>query len=648
MTGSIRSTARNPVAIALMGLLILVFLVLGVGGGGRFPDAFRATRADSVVTAGGHAVGAQFFQKAFEQEKQKYETDSKQLVSREALVRAGFDQQLLRAMALEQAQAEMLGRAGVSPSPALVDAQIKKQPLFFDRVTGKFSQQQFTQFLANQGLTPRLVQEELTDELAQRHFLASMQAGFKIPRIYAALGAVGAMENRDVSYFTLDPKSVPTPPPPTDAQLSAFMKEHAAQITRPEMRVLTLVRISAAAISPSVTIDDAAVQKEFAFRKDSLSTPEIRTVIQIPVKTAAEAAAAVARLSRGDDPAAIAHALGAEPVSYVEKPQSAIADRKLAIAAFGLKAGQVAGPVPGDLGLAALKVLKITPAVGVTLQSARAKIEADLRNKAARDRAYQMSQKFDDARQAGASVADAAQKIGASVLAIGPVNALGVGLDGTPAAALNEKILKDAFAQHPGEDADLHDAGQGEYFEVKVDRVLPPALPSLDEARPQLGRAFMTQSYLAAIKARAESLMAKVRGGASLDQVAQSIGARVMRESGMQRVNAQKYQALGRDFLVDIFGAKPGTVFAAGGPTGIFIARLDAVRPGEAQSMVSVLDPIRGRLSQDYMRDVVDAAKSAAEQKVPVSVNVTLARQAIGVDPNIVGKPGDKGAANAK
>ena len=50
MTGSLRSTARNPVAIALMGLLILVFLLLGVGGGGRFPDMFRGGKADAVVS----------------------------------------------------------------------------------------------------------------------------------------------------------------------------------------------------------------------------------------------------------------------------------------------------------------------------------------------------------------------------------------------------------------------------------------------------------------------------------------------------------------------------------------------------------------------------------------------------------------------
>ena len=52
MTGALRSTARNPVAVALMGVLILVFLILGVGGGSRFPDLLAGTRGDAVAAAG--------------------------------------------------------------------------------------------------------------------------------------------------------------------------------------------------------------------------------------------------------------------------------------------------------------------------------------------------------------------------------------------------------------------------------------------------------------------------------------------------------------------------------------------------------------------------------------------------------------------
>ena len=48
---------------------------------------------------------------------------------------------------------------------------------------------------------------------------------------------------------------VPKPTPPTDAQLLAFMKEHASQLTIPETRVITLVSFSSKALAPTVALD---------------------------------------------------------------------------------------------------------------------------------------------------------------------------------------------------------------------------------------------------------------------------------------------------------------------------------------------------------------------------------------------------------
>jgi peptidyl-prolyl cis-trans isomerase D len=217
MTGSLRSTARNPVAIALMGLLILVFLILGVGGGGRFPDAFRGARADSVITAGGHATSVNDFRRIFQQQKQRLEEQTKQTYTNEFLVNNGFDQELLNQIALDDGQTEMLARAGVVPDPSLIDAQIRQIPVAFDRVTGKFSERQFTEFLASQGLTPRQVQTQLGDELAERHFTYAVASGFKAPNVYGALSAIAGLQNRDVTYFVLEPKAVVQPLPPTDA-----------------------------------------------------------------------------------------------------------------------------------------------------------------------------------------------------------------------------------------------------------------------------------------------------------------------------------------------------------------------------------------------------------------------------------------------
>jgi peptidyl-prolyl cis-trans isomerase D len=648
MTGSLRSTARNPVAIALMGMLILVFLILGVGGGGRFPDAFRGARADSVITAGGHATSMSDFRRIWEQQKQRIEEQDKQTFTNEFLVQNGADQELLGQIALDDAQTEMLARAGIVPDASLIDAQIRQIPVAFDRVTGKFSERQFTEFLASQGLTPRQVQTELGDELAERHFAYAAAAGFRAPGAFAALSAIAALQNRDVSYFVLESKAVVQPQPPTDGQLQAFEKQHAAALMRPEMRVISLARFSAAALASTVTVSDADIQKEFDARKASLSTPETRTVIQIPVKTAAEGQAAAQRLAKGEDPTAVARSLGAEPVIYDNKPRTAIADGKLATVAFGMKEGQVAGPVQGDLGLAAVKVSKITAATTPTLASARAKIESDLKTKAAQNKAYELSQKFDDARQSGASVVDAAQKAGAPAVTVGPFTNTGADGLGRPVTDINDKIAKAAFALHAGEDSDIQDAGPGEYYAFKVDKVIAPSVPALDEIRPQLTQAYIHEQLGAALRAKADALITQIKQGKSMDEVAVSVGSTVTHQQGLQLVKAQQYQALGREFLTQVFGQKPGALFGAGGPNGVFIARLDAIRPGDPVETARFLRAIEPRVSQDYLRDLITTAKVAAEKAVRVNVNVKLAHQALGIDPATLGKAGTKGAGGGQ
>jgi peptidyl-prolyl cis-trans isomerase D len=642
MTGALRTTAKNPVAIAMMGLLILVFLILGVGGGGHLSDIFGGTHGDDVVVAGAHSMNAKDFQRVFEQNRQRFEEQTKQQVTTELLVKNGADKQLLGEIANDEALTEMLRRAGVNPDPSLVDNEIKKLPFAFDKVTGQFSEQQFIQFLANQGLTPREAEAELTDQLTQRHFTVAAQNGFTIPYAFAALNAVTGLQNRDISYFTLPASSV-AQPPPTDAQLTAFMHEHAQQLMRPEMRMITVALFSAKALAPTVKVDPAQVQKEFDFKKDTLSTPERRTVIEIPVRTPAQARAAGVRLFKGESPDVIAKSFGTEAVSFPDTAQSAIPDRKVATAAFSLSEGQIAGPVQGDLGMAVIKVSKITPASKPDFAAARPGIEADLRARAAQNQSYALSQKFDDARQGGASVADAARKAGVAVLTAGPVTSTGVDADGKPVATLTPQILKSAFARAQGEDGDLEDAGAGEHFAVHVDRVLPPSLPPLEEKRALLTQAYVREQVVKALKARADGLIAQINKGLPMDQAAAQAGAHVVQQAGMQRIQAQQYKALGEEMLRGVFTAKPKDVFEAGADNGVNIVRLDAIRPGDQTATAHAIQTIAPRLSQAYYQDVTTSLRQAARRQIKVSINYALAQQTLGVDPQAAkgedGKP---------
>src|SRR5262249_40906917 len=154
--------------------------------------------------------------------------------------------------------------------------------------------------------------------------------------------------------------------------------------------------------------------------------------------------AVAARLQKGEQPAVVAKSLGVDAISYDGKPQSAIADHKLAAAAFRLQAGEI-GVVPGDLGLAVVKVDSITPGRGVTFEQARPALEAELRKDAAGEKVYALTQAYDDAHQKGANLAEAAKKAGVAATTLGPVTKDGRDQQGQPIAGLNQKLMDTAF-----------------------------------------------------------------------------------------------------------------------------------------------------------------------------------------------------------
>ena len=47
-----------------------------------------------------------------------------------------------------------------------------------------------------------------------------------------------------------------------------------------------------------------------------------------------------------------------------------------------------------------------------------------------------------------------------------------------------------------------------------------------------------------ALKAKSNALMNEVRKGASMDTVAAEVGAKVVRQTGMERIKARDYQAV--------------------------------------------------------------------------------------------------------
>jgi peptidyl-prolyl cis-trans isomerase D len=643
MLAAIRRFAKSWVATLLFGLLIVSFVVFGIGN----RSVFQQRVSNAVIVAGDRQVSRAAFKREFDRFKTRVEQQVGQPITPEIAAANGLDRQVLQGLAANEAFASVLTKIGVRPSDRLIADQIKKIPAFFDQVSGRFDEKAFKQKLAENGLTPPAFDAELRDDITQGHVGSGLVAGLRAPRAYAALAAIYGTESRDIGYFVVEPASVAQPTPPTDAQLTQFMKENAQRLTRPELRVLTVVRFSPAAVSASIPVDPAELQKRFDFRKDTLSTPETRSVIQVPAKDPASAAAIAQRLAKGEDPATVAKAAGVEAISYAGKPQSAIPDKKIAAAAFATPAGQVA-TVKGDLGLAVVKVLAVTPGKAVTLDQVRPALEAEIRKEAAAEKVYALTQAYDDAHQSGATLAQAATKAGVPSITLGPMTQQGRDAQGQPVPGLSQKLMETAWALPAGGESEVEEAGDGEYFAVRVEKITPPAMPALAEIRPMLAQAWTQRELASRMQTRADELAARVRKGESLDVVASSAGSAVTHLPGIDKQNAGKNPTLSQDMMAKTFTSKPGDVFTA--PFSHFayvVGKLEGVHTADAGTLARSTDQIRPQMSVAFFREIGETAKLAARQKVKVTIDANNAREAIGLEPldaktAPVGKPAGK------
>lgn len=639
MISFIRRIVKSWFAAILLGLVIISFVVVGNTG-----DVFGGMGRDTVVKAGTRVVTGVDFKREFDLYKAQAEERAGQPIPLDMAVERGLDRQVLEGVANRESFAELLDRMGVRVSDKQFAEQLRKIPDFFDRVTGKFDENLFKGALAQRQMTPESFERQARDEMAQQQAVAAMASGLRAPRAYAALGAAYALEGRDATWFVINPSMVPEPPKPTDAQLQAFMKENAEQLTRPEFRQLNVVRFSSQAMAPTVTVDPAEVQKRFDFRKESLSTPETRTIVQIPAKDAASATRIAQALAGGGDIATAAKAAGVEPVLYADKPRTAIVDRRVAAAAFALPEGAVSPPIQGELGYAVVKVMKVTPGRTATLADVRPAIEAELRADAAAEKVYAQTQVYEDAHLAGATLAEAAAKAGVQIIPVGPVTADGRNMTGQP-SGVPEQILKIGFELPGGGESDIEEGGQGEYFAVRVEKVIPAALPPLAEVRDSLTRAWMLRELVKSMQAKADGLAEQVRKGQSIAQVAAANGAEVTTALNVSRARAQESSALGRDFLIKMFTAKPGETFTAQSPQfGIAVAKLDSVHAARPEQVAPYVEPQRTQLTMDLFRQIGSAAEAYSRRKVKTRVDLDRARAALGLDPKEVGAEAGKTA----
>ena len=408
----------------------------------------------------------------------------------------------------------------------------------FKGMNGQFDPARFQAIIRNFGYSEARYLADQRRVSLRRQLAGTISAGLMPSN--TLLDALSQFQNekRSVEYIRLGAAQAGTIDPPSPETLASYFDEHKAQFRAPEYRKIAFVAITPEEIGKWSDVSDEDAKKLFEQRKDRLGTPEKRQVAQIVFPNAEEAQAARGRIASGTSFEDIAKERNLSPADYdlglVAK--SGILDPAIADAAFSLPSGEVSQPVQGKFGVALVKVGVIQPAIEPDYASVAQDLKKEIAVSRARDQVTNLRDKMEDERGGGASVVEAAQKLGLTPVTIDAVDRSGKTPTGQPAANIPPglDLVSQAFNSDVGVDNDALPY-RGGYVWYDVLAITPPRDRTLDEVKDKVEARWKDDQIAGRLKTKATDMVQKLDQGGKLADQAASIGVKVETATGLKR-----------------------------------------------------------------------------------------------------------------
>lgn len=600
----------------LFGLLIASFAVWGIG------DIFRgAGQSSAILEVGDIKVDRQDFSRELNREMNRL---SERFGER-------LDGEQARTLGLvDQVMGRMIGRALFDQTAEdlklvvtedQVRQRIRGEPAFKDELN-RFDRGRFVRALQASNLTEQEYVSTLRRDIVRQQIAGALTNAVTAPNTLADALYRYRAERRVAKVLIIPNESIEDLPTPDEASLEAYHKEFSAQFMAPERRALTVLELRPQDLADEIAVPEARVREEFEARKAEFGTPERRQIEQFVVTDEAVARKASGRISEGVTFAAAAKdATGNEPVDLGLIERSGL-PKELADAAFALEPGAASEPIRSTFGWHILRVVKVEPGKEANFDDVRETLAADIAMGQAIDSMVSMANQLDDELAGGATLDEAAERLGLTVRRIEAIDRQGKDPNGVAIENIpGGRFLEVAFQTAPGEESLLNELDDGSYFALRVDRVTPAQVRPLGEVRELVVQLWRDAQRAERARALANDIVDKARNGASLESLAEAGGYSVATTQPVSRFETNPGIALASGLPAKLFQLSAGEIATVTAPDRQLVIELDSVQaaqPGADEKEVSAL---RNGLAAAMRGDVIEQFVAAQRLRHSVRVN---------------------------
>ncbi|HET8898103.1 MAG TPA: SurA N-terminal domain-containing protein [Rhodanobacteraceae bacterium] len=624
MLQKLREHTSGWIAKIILGMLVFAFSFFGI-------ESYFMTQADtSVATVGGRPVAQQDFQNRMNQLRQQAQANPAQL-NPDDLDKPEFRAKVLDGLINQQLLLKANEDLGLVVGSNAIAQEIAAIPAF--QLNGKFDADTYKAVLAQQGMTPLGFQQKVKDDLAMRLLPTAVQGSALAPAYEVDAYLALRDQTRDVRYM-----DIPAPAASSGtigaADIDAYYKAHAADFMNPETVSIDYIELKADDMKTDAVPDEDAIKARYEQEKHRFVSPEQRLVshilVQVPANaTPAQQKAALAKaegiekqLAGGADFATVAKQdsddLGSKrqggDLGWIEPGMT---DKAFDGAVFGMAKGKVSQPVLSPEGYHIIWLRDVRPGSTKALAEVKPELIKELLG-SERERAFNdTAGKLTDLLYSNpSSLQPAVDKLGLTVKQAGPFTRQG----GASGVAANKDVIAAAFSDQVlvrGQNSDAINLGPNDLLVLRVARHQTATPKPLAEVSDTIKLRITMERREQAAKAQADTLLANLRKGESLDAIAAAHKLTVKTLAGLSRMdNKLLPQMVQEIFKMPHPAAKtPSSALVELGNGDFSLVVLDGVHDGdpskapeaEHKAIASQLQNLRGSAAMQGMLEVLRA-----------------------------------------
>ena len=620
MLQAIRDKAHGIFAWVMLVLVGIPFALWGIN------NYFEGGKEKPMAVVGDREIFERDVNRAYEN-----------LVSR--LGSSDYDEKQVRHEALEQLiNDELISQnardQGLAVSEADIRSYVQSQPYF--QSEGNLDKDKLKMVLATQGMSSPQFTAQVAKQLVDEQYVRGItETAFVTQQQLDAFYRLRNQE-RSIEYFTLPLKKYEGDIP--DKEVEAYYLENKSQFQNPEKVSVEYLSLTLDDVAGGFQVTEEELKTQYEEQKAQFVTPERRKVSHVLISAdmdkddTVKAAQAKAeqlreRLVKGEDFAKIAKEASDDKESGAKGGDLGFIDKEamdpnFANAAFALGNNEVSQPVKTPFGFHLIKVTELVPATTKKFEEVREELAKNYKRTSAENKFYDAKQKLDELSfEHNDSLEPVAKVLNLKIEKTGQfTRETGEGVAAEAAlrnAAFTPEVLE-------GKNSAAVEIGNDKVYVLHLKEHQPASDKPLAEVKPDIVAKLRLKRAQEAARKQAEQLVADVKQGKTLADVAKSVGVGVSKATvklvGKADLPPELITAVNKSPLPQ--GGKPRPALASLENGGQVVFVLAEVKDGSTASV----EPKELAMAKQYLAKNAGQAELTAyldflREKAKVQVN---------------------------